>query len=119
MNTRKALGLALLMLSLCLPSSFIHANIDYPNRPVVMIVPWGSGGGTDKIARLLAPYLGKELGQPVLVTNKPGGSSVIGHMLGANAEPDGYTITMCTTEIALMHWMGLTELSYKNFRPSR
>ncbi len=117
MNTRKALGLALLMLSLCLPSGLIHATKDYPNKPIMMIVPWGGGGGTDKIARLLAPYLEKELGQPVLVTNKPGGSSLIGHMLGANAEPDGYTLTMCTTEIALMHWMGLTELSYKNFRP--
>ena len=50
----------------------------YPDRPIEIIVPWGAGGGTDATARIIASVLEGELGQPVNVTNRTGGSGVVG-----------------------------------------
>lgn len=88
---------------------------DYPERPITFIVPWGAGGGTDAVGRILAAILEKDLGQPVNVVNRTGGSGVVGHSAIATAKPDGYTIGMATVEITMMHWAGLTDLSYKDY----
>lgn len=93
------------------------AQAKYPSRPVQLIVPWAAGGGTDRIARMVAVLLEKELGQSVTVVNRTGGSGVVGHTAGATAAPDGHTITMVTIEITMMHWMGLTQASYKDYTP--
>src|SRR5882724_12104676 len=87
------------------------AQAQYPDRPVTLIVPWGAGGGTDATARIIAALMEKELGQPVNVVNRTGGSGVVGHQAIASAPPDGYTIGMITVEIGMMHWVGLTTLS--------
>lgn len=84
---------------------------NYPNRPVTLIVPWGAGGGTDATARIIASLLEKDLGQPVTVVNRTGGSGVVGHSAIATAAADGYTLGMATVEIGMMHWQGLTELT--------
>ncbi len=89
----------------------------YPERPITLICPWAAGGGTDRISRMIAHLLSQELGVPVGVVNRTGGSGVVGHMAGARAKPDGYTITMVTLEIATMHWLGLTDLTYADFEP--
>ena len=89
----------------------------YPSRPIQMIVPWGAGGGTDATARIVAALLEKELGQPVNVVNRTGGSGVVGHAAIASAQPDGHTIGIITVEIAMMHWQGLTELTHANYTP--
>jgi tripartite-type tricarboxylate transporter receptor subunit TctC len=88
-----------------------------PTRPIQLICPWAAGGGTDRIARMVAVLLEKELGQPVTVVNRTGGSGAVGHTAGATAGPDGHTITIVTVELAMMHWMGLTPLTYKDFTP--
>ena len=88
---------------------------DFPERPIQMIVPWGAGGGTDAVGRVLASLLQQELGQPVNVVNRTGGSGVVGHSAIATAAPDGYTIGVVTIEIDMMHWQGLTELTYEDF----
>lgn len=88
-----------------------------PNRPVSLICPWAAGGGTDRIARMVAVLLEKELGQPVTVVNRTGGSGAVGHTAGATAASDGHTITIVTVELAMMHWMGLTPVTYKEFTP--
>ena len=88
---------------------------EYPERPIQMIVPWGAGGGTDAVGRLLGAEIQKALGVPVNVVNRTGGSGVVGHSAIANAEPDGYTIGIMTIEIDMMHWQGLTDLTYKDF----
>ena len=88
---------------------------EYPDRPIQMIVPWGAGGGTDAVGRIFASLLQEELGVPVNVVNRTGGSGVVGHSAIANAEPDGYTIGIMTIEIDMMHWQGLTELTYEDF----
>jgi len=89
----------------------------YPARPVTLIVPWGAGGGTDATARILGSLLEKEIGQPVTVVNRTGGSGVVGHAAIASAAPDGYTIGLATVEIGMMHWQGLTELSGASYTP--
>lgn len=87
----------------------------YPEKPVTVICPWGAGGGTDRLARFLADELSKKFGQPFTVVNKTGGGGAVGHSAGAYAPPDGYTITIVTLELATMHWMGLTDLTYEAF----
>jgi tripartite-type tricarboxylate transporter receptor subunit TctC len=89
----------------------------YPDRPVTLLVPWGAGGGTDAVARMLASLMEKDLGQPVNVVNRTGGSGVVGHSAIAAAAPDGYTIGMITVEITMMHHQKLTELDPGSFTP--
>ena len=91
------------------------AQSDFPQRPIQMIVPWGAGGGTDAVGRIVATLLQQELGVPINVVNRTGGSGVVGHSAIANARPDGYTIGIMTIEIDMMHWMGLTQMTYEDF----
>jgi len=93
------------------------AQAAYPERPITFVVPWGAGGGTDTTARYFAAGLEKELGQPVNVVNRTGGSGVVGHSAIATAPADGYTIGMITVEISMMHWQGLTELTPASYTP--
>lgn len=90
---------------------------NYPTRPITMVCPWGAGGGTDATARIIASLLEKELGQPVTVVNRTGGSGVVGHSAIASAPADGYTIGLATVEIGMMHWQGLTELTSASYTP--
>jgi len=59
----------------------------------------------------------KDLGQPVTVVNRTGGGGAVGHTAGATAAPDGYTICLSTTELSMMHWMGLAQITYKDMKP--
>ena len=93
------------------------AEAAYPERPITIIVPWGAGGGTDATGRILASLMEKDLGVPVNVVNRTGGSGVIGHSAIATAAPDGYTLGVVTVEIGMMHWQGLTDLTYKDYTP--
>ncbi|WP_425258029.1 tripartite tricarboxylate transporter substrate binding protein [Rubrivivax sp. RP6-9] len=93
-----------------------HAQ-SYPQRPITMIVPWGAGGGTDAVARMVASLVEKDLGQPVNVVNRTGGSGVVGHQAIASAAPDGYTIGMITVEITMMHHQKLTDLNPTSYTP--
>jgi tripartite-type tricarboxylate transporter receptor subunit TctC len=91
------------------------AQANYPSRPITMVCPWGAGGGTDATARIVAQLLEKDLGQPVNVVNRTGGSGVVGHSAIATAAPDGYNIGMLTVEIAMMHHQGLTDLKSTSY----
>lgn len=111
-TARGVIGGALMVLGLT-----SAALADYPERPLTMLVPWGAGGGTDATARIIANLLKEELGQPVNVINRTGGSGVVGHSAIANAKPDGYTIGVVTVEIGMMHWAGLTDLTWQDYTP--
>lgn len=76
------------------------AGADFPDRPIRLIVPYGPGGITDIAARILAPRLGEELGQQVVVDNRPGGAAMIGFNMAARAPADGYTLVLATTALA-------------------
>ncbi|MDT8343680.1 MAG: tripartite tricarboxylate transporter substrate binding protein [Thermohalobaculum sp.] len=93
------------------------AQAEYPERPITVIVPWSAGGGTDATGRMIAKIMQDELGVPINVVNRTGGSGVVGHQAIASAKPDGYTIGIVTVEIAMMHWAGLTELDYTAYTP--
>ena len=81
-----ALGLA--------AAGVVHAQADFPNRPVTLIVSAAPGGTTDIAARLIAQPLGAALGQSVVVENKPGASGGIAAQAVARAKPDGYTLLL-------------------------
>lgn len=88
----------------------------YPNRTLRVIVPQPPGGGFDFVARALAERLGKQIGQSVVVENKPGSGTLVGTDAAAKADADGYTLLMgSVSNIALN--MGLYEkLSYDSLR---
>jgi tripartite-type tricarboxylate transporter receptor subunit TctC len=87
---RFALALAAM---LALPS-LAHAQADWPNKPVRIVVPFAPGGGSDFIARYIARRLTEELKQPFIVENKPGAGGNIGTEQGLKSPPDGYTLTL-------------------------
>jgi tripartite-type tricarboxylate transporter receptor subunit TctC len=73
---------------------------DFPSRPIRLIVPYGPGGVTDITARITAPRMAEELGQPVVIENRPGGASIPGTDAVAKAKPDGYTLLLNSTALA-------------------
>lgn len=111
------IGFVMVALGLGSLSTLSEAQTKFPVRPMSIICPWGAGGGTDRVARMLAVLLEKDLGQPVTVVNRTGGGGAVGHTAGATATPDGYTMTIVTVEITMMHWMGLTKVNYRDFKP--
>ena len=92
-------------------------NRDYPYRPITLVCPWATGGGTDRVSRQIAIHLESELGVPVNVINATGGKGVTGHSRGLGAKPDGYTVLMATLELNMMHWSGLTSMTYEDCIP--
>lgn len=90
---------------------------DYPSRPITLVCPWAVGGGTDRVSRQMAVFLESELGVPVNVVNATGGQGVTGHSRGIRAKPDGYTISMMTLELSMLHWRNLTDLTWEDAAP--
>lgn len=89
----------------------------FPDQPITLVCPWSPGGGTDRVSRQIAVELEAELGVPVNVVNATGGGGVTGHTRGAQARPDGYTLSMITVELSMLHWRGLTNLTHRDFAP--
>ena len=75
--------------------------LDYPTRPVKLVVPVPPGGALDIIGRLMAQWLSEKLGQPFIVENKPGAATNIGVEYVARAAPDGYTLLLVPGSVAL------------------
>jgi len=90
---------------------------DYPSRPIELIVPWSAGGGTDATGRIVAELLSQALGQPINVVNRTGGGGVVGHTEIANAQPDGYTLGVITTELSMFNHAGTSPVNHANFDP--
>jgi tripartite-type tricarboxylate transporter receptor subunit TctC len=86
---RAVAGMAAAMLA-----GVANAQAAFPEKPIRIVVPFSPGGGADLIARTVSAELAKELGQPVIVDNKPGAGTVIGSDLVAKSTPDGYTLLL-------------------------
>ena len=82
-------------------SGAAHAQQEYPSKSIRIVVPSSPGGGTDILARQIAQKLTERWGQQVLVDNRPGAGQIIGIEMVARAAPDGYTLVMTATPLAL------------------
>src|SRR6266516_3707767 len=91
-NMRLARIVLSVVLSGCGPVALAQSAADYPHRAIRIIVPLAAGGNVDIVARTLADQVSKSHGQPVLVENRPGASSLVGTQFVARSAPDGYTV---------------------------
>ena len=101
---------------LALSASQAYAQT-YPDRPIKIIVPYGPGG-TDMQMRLAAPFMSKQLGQPIVVENKAGGGATIGTTLVRNSPPDGYTLLFTgTSAVSVVPQMKSVKYTANDFVP--
>ncbi len=108
---------AALSIALTLPAI---AQEKWPTRPVTLVVSQAAGASPDVMARMLADKLGKELGESVIVENKPGGGNVIGAQAVARAKPDGYTFFFATSAALVTNPFMMKDLPYnplKDYAP--
>jgi tripartite-type tricarboxylate transporter receptor subunit TctC len=91
MNGRSARSVAAAAMAVASLAFAGIAQADWPDRPVKWVVPFGPGGANDLIARAAAESVAKEIGQPVIIENKPGAGAIVGADYVAKAKPDGYT----------------------------
>jgi tripartite-type tricarboxylate transporter receptor subunit TctC len=94
--------LAFLAAAALLPMAQLAQSQAYPARAVRLVVPSSPGGGTDASARILAPRLSELLGQQVVVENRPGAATMIGLEVVAKSPPDGYTLVMANSTMAIL-----------------
>ena len=99
MQRRRWLAAALVSITPFL-APIAHAQ-DWPARPIKLVVPFPPGGLIDNMARLVAPRLAQELGQPVVIDNKPGAGGNVGAAEAARATPDGYTLLMASPPLTI------------------
>ena len=118
-RARKSIGLLsglALSMALCAGA----ASAAYPDRPISLVVPFPAGSGTDSVGRIFAEELSKQLGQPVVVENKPGANATIAANYVAHAKPDGYTLFVTTnTSHSAAPWL-MKNVAYdpvKDFTP--
>jgi tripartite-type tricarboxylate transporter receptor subunit TctC len=74
----------------------------FPTKPLRLVVPFPAGGGTDAMARALGDALSRDMGQPVIVENRSGAGTVIGNDVVAKSPPDGYTLLLTTSAVAIV-----------------
>jgi tripartite-type tricarboxylate transporter receptor subunit TctC len=99
-------------------SIVLAARADYPSRPIRIIMPFSPGGGSDAVARTLAPELEARLGQPVVLDPKPGAQGAIAGHAAAEAAPDGYTLLYAVSATAALPVVTPTAYDMtKNFTP--
>ena len=108
------------LFALCLAFASVAVSAQsYPNKPIRLVVPFATGGGSDTVGRLLAQKLSETLGVPVVVDNKPGVAGVLGTELVARAPSDGYTLLLADSPHTFNHLV-LSRVPYdplKDFSP--
>jgi tripartite-type tricarboxylate transporter receptor subunit TctC len=105
----KKLALALPILALAAGSVWAQ---DYPNREITLVVPQNPGGTNDTVSRIFANAMSKELGQEIIVENRPGAGATIGMTLVAQSEPDGYTLGVGTASSLAIAPLTQKDLAY-------
>ena len=105
----------LFSLTVCFVPAPAPAAEKYPVKPIIFLVPNEAGSSADMAARVLADKLQAQLGQPVVVTNKPGAGSTIGNRELHDAKPDGYTIGMSTATIFMNKLQGLLPYDHNDY----
>jgi tripartite-type tricarboxylate transporter receptor subunit TctC len=88
----------------------------YPEKPITFINPFGAGGGSDAVARILQDDMRRELGQPIIIDNRPGANGAIGSAAAARAAPDGYTLLLTATSTFSINPNLVRDLHYDQLR---
>ncbi|QKH37771.1 tripartite tricarboxylate transporter substrate binding protein [Achromobacter pestifer] len=99
------------------PSAALAA---YPEKPIKLVVPYTPGGAADQLSRVLAEGLARDLGQPVLVENKPGANTMVAATYVARAAPDGYTVFLSSNASMVLNPMLYQRIAYdaaRDFQP--
>ncbi|NDY82999.1 tripartite tricarboxylate transporter substrate binding protein [Orrella sp. NBD-18] len=91
------LAISLLFMATSMPAFSQTAATGFPDKPIKIVVGFAAGGPTDIVARSIADFAGRNLGQPVIVENKPGANTIIAADIVASAQPDGYTLLAAAT----------------------
>ena len=115
----RSTSLAALLLTSVFAASSPAAAQDYPKKQIELVVPFVAGGTTDNVARLIAQRFSESWGQTVIVNNRPGGGSTIGHAVVAKAPPDGHTLLVTTISFAITAVMQKLVRSDQGFRPDQ
>ncbi len=116
MNVFSVRGFWVAALLLALFSGGARAEPDWPQRPITLVVPFGAGGVTDVTARTVAKGLQQELGQSVVVENRPGAGGSIAASSVARAKPDGYTLMLITNGMVAVNPLINPSLNYDAFK---
>jgi len=90
-----------MLLGACLAFAFAARADDFPSRPITLVVPYPAGGGNDLIARVVAEKMSAALGQPMVIENRGGAGGTIATRQVARAAPDGYTLLVATSSLAI------------------
>lgn len=98
----------------------MRANAQYPDKPIRLVLGFTAAGTTDLLARTLAEFAGRRLGQQIIVDNRPGAGGNLGTEMVARAAPDGYTLTLCTIGTCALNAAIYPKLNYdiqRDFSP--
>lgn len=125
----KKLVALLAMVAVCAASVFANgqgegaaapsaSQVDWPKRPINIVVAFGAGGNSDYNTRAIAKYLAKDLGQPIAVTNVSGSGGTIGANQVKGAKPDGYTILCSQVSMNVAKVVGLVDYAADAFEPA-
>jgi tripartite-type tricarboxylate transporter receptor subunit TctC len=108
----RIIRLAIIALLSALAMAPARAQEAYPTRPIRIIVPFPAGGPSDVLTRMMGDRMSADLGQPIVVDNRPGANTVIGAQLVAKAAPDGYTLLMAIDSTLVMNQYLYSHLPY-------
>src|SRR4051794_22673538 len=110
--TRRA-ALAMPALLTSLPLALARAEEAWPSRPVVLVVPWASGGSNDLVARLIAPHLSERFGgASFVIENRSGGGGAVGMGSVVRARPDGHTLLISSASNHVFNQFVITDQGY-------
>jgi tripartite-type tricarboxylate transporter receptor subunit TctC len=107
------LAAAALLFALAAPAAFAQS---YPSRQITLVVPFAPGGPADFLGRVISQKVGEDLGQQIVVDNRPGANTIIGAQIVAKAPPDGYTLLMAIDGTLVMNPFLYSKLAYDPFK---
>jgi tripartite-type tricarboxylate transporter receptor subunit TctC len=112
LSQHSILGVCLAFLALAPPASAQEDPAKYPSRPIHIVVGFTPGGGNDILARIVGQKLSENLGQPVVIDNRPGGGAIVATEYVAKAAPDGYTLLVGASGAMTINPAVYTKLPY-------